>query len=156
MWSTRSELFTDSRAGHTQRPGFPVLGRSLTRVRIRLFLSAATALVCVWSTPGSAAGAEPDVDAGAGAGADAGAEPQAPPPLSKPPRLLRFVEAATPASLGEGGRADVVLTIDVDAQGKVTDVAVVKSTGPEASQAAVAQAAVAAVRQFTFEPGEAG
>jgi len=108
----------------------------------------------VWSTPGSAAGAEPDVDAGT-AGPDAGAAPEAPPPLSKPPRLLRFVEATTPASLGEAGRADVVLSIDVDAQGKVTDVAVVKFDGPEASQAAVAQAAVAAARQFTFEPGEA-
>ena len=39
--------------------------------------------------------------------------PEAPPPLSKPPRLLHFVEADAPASLAEGERAepaDVMLT----------------------------------------------
>ena len=49
------------------------------------------------------------------------------------------------------GRADVILTIDVDEQGRVTDVAVAQSAGPELDRAAVA-----AARQFTFEPGEAG
>ena len=85
------------------------------------------------------------------------AEPEAPPPLSKPPRLLHFVEAETPPSLAQGQRgeraerADVILTIDVDEQGHVTDVAVAQSAGPELDRAAVA-----AARQFTFEPGEAG
>src|SRR6266496_1635271 len=118
MWSTRSELFTDSRRGYQQWPVFPAQGAPPSGGRIRICLSVATALVCVSLAPGLAAAAEPGADAGAGAA------PEPPPPLSKPPRLLHFVEAAPPASLGEGDRADVVLTIDVDAEGKVTDVAV--------------------------------
>jgi len=94
----------------------------------------------------SASAADADADAGAGAEADAGA----PPPLSKPPRLLEFVEAERPASLTEDQRADVVLTIDVDERGHVADVTVAQSAGAE-----VDRAAVAAARRFTFEPAEA-
>ncbi len=144
MWSTRSELFTDSRRGYQQWPVFPAQGAPPSGGRIRICLSVATALVCVSLAPGLAAAAEPGADAGAGAA------PEPPPPLSKPPRLLHFVEAAPPASLGEGDRADVVLTIDVDAEGKVTDVAVAKSAAPD-----IDEAAAAAARQFTFAPGEA-
>jgi TonB family protein len=78
-------------------------------------------------------------------------EAEAPPPLSKPPRLLRFVEAERPASLAPEERADVLLTIDVDDKGRVSDVAVATSAGP-----ALDAAAVAAARRFTFEPAEAG
>src|SRR4051812_348506 len=145
MWSTGSELFTDSRRGYQQWPVFPAQGSPPSGGRIRLCLSVAMALVCVSLTPGAAVGAEPDVDAGAAAA------PEPPPPLSKPPRLLHFVEATPPASLAEGERADVMLTIDVDAAGKVTDVAVAKSAAPD-----IDEAAVAAARQFTFAPGEAG
>jgi TonB family protein len=72
------------------------------------------------------------------------------PALSKPPRLLQFVEATPPASLEEKKRADVVLTIDIDDKGKVTSVDVAQSAGAEFDAAAVA-----AAKQFVFEPGEA-
>jgi TonB family protein len=82
--------------------------------------------------------------------ADAGA---APPPdaLSKAPRLIHFVEATPPESLAERVRVDVVLSIDVDAEGHVSAVEVARSGGTDYDDAAVA-----AARQFTFEPGEAG
>jgi len=121
-------------------------GASRARAAVRLFLIGTIALVHALTATGSAAGAEPDPDGGAGA------EAQQPPPLSKPPRLLRFVEATPPASLAEDQRADVVLTVDIDEQGRVTDVAVAKSAG----SADIDEAAVAAARQFTFAPGEAG
>jgi TonB family protein len=79
---------------------------------------------------------------------DAGAPPPA--RLSKPPRLTHFVEATPPASLGERGRADVILTIDVDDKGAVTTVEVAQSAGAEFDAAALA-----AARQFVFEPAEA-
>src|ERR1700687_5081164 len=71
------------------------------------------------------------------------------PQLSKPPRLLHFVEAKTPPELKVEGSAEVVLTIDVDESGKVTKVAVLQSAG-----GGFDQAAVEAARQFQFEPGE--
>src|SRR5262249_18424580 len=46
---------------------------------------------------------------------------------------------------------DVILTVDVDATGNVTSVMVAQSAGPDFDGAALA-----AVRQFVFEPGEAG
>src|SRR5262249_11331486 len=52
-------------------------------------------------------------------------EPPAPEAaLTRPPRLVRFVDAEPPARLVELGRADVVLIIDVDAAGAVTSVTV--------------------------------
>ena len=92
--------------------------------------------------PRSVAAAEPPTPA---------PEAEPPPPLSKPPRLVQFVEAERPASLAPEERADVLLTIDVDDKGRVSDVAVATSAGP-----ALDAAAVAAARQFTFEPAEAG
>jgi len=40
-----------------------------------------------------------------------------PAPLTKPPRLVRFIEAEAPPRLAELGRVDVILTIDIDAAG---------------------------------------
>src|SRR5262249_60072065 len=74
-----------------------------------------------------------------------------PAPLTKPPRLVRFIEAEAPPRLAELGRVDVILTIDIDAAGSVTAVAVAQSAGEDFDAAAVA-----AARQFAFEPGEAG
>jgi TonB family protein len=71
--------------------------------------------------------------------------------LDKPPKLSRFVEAEPPAALAERGQVDVVLTLDVDETGKVQKVAVAQSGGAEFDEAAVA-----AAKQFVFEPGEAG
>ena len=79
--------------------------------------------------------------------------PAPPPPatLDKMPKLLHFVEAEPPASLAERGRVDVLLTIDVDEAGHIAAVAVAQSGGAEYDAAALA-----AVRQFQFAPGEAG
>ncbi len=91
---------------------------------------------------------------GGGAAPEAAPAPPAPPPpatLERAPRLLKFVAATPPAELTGRGRVDVVLTIDVDDAGKVTQVAVAKSAG-----APFDDAALAAARQFEFAPGIAG
>ncbi|MBI5478163.1 MAG: TonB family protein, partial [Deltaproteobacteria bacterium] len=75
----------------------------------------------------------------------------APPPLSKPPRLKRFVPASAPAELATRRQVEVVLVIDVNVAGAVDRVEVVGSGGPEFDAAAVG-----AARGFAFEPGEAG
>lgn len=70
--------------------------------------------------------------------------------LTRPPALLKQVEAAFPPEMldaGQGGR--VVMEVDLGADGSVTNVRVVESAGP-----AFDMAAVAAVRQFTFSPAE--
>jgi TonB family protein len=72
------------------------------------------------------------------------------PRLTKPPALKQFVEAQYPESEKSAGRAaSVVLQIAINAQGTVDDVRVLESAG-----AAFDEAAVAAVRQFVFEPAE--
>ena len=71
--------------------------------------------------------------------------------LDTPPKLLRFVEAEPPAALAERKQVDVILTIDIDATGKVVKVDVAQPTGD-----AFDDAAVNAARQFVFAPGEAG
>jgi TonB family protein len=72
----------------------------------------------------------------------------------KPPRLVHFVEAVLPATPAAVREAEVVLSLDVDETGKVGAVEVAKPAGGEAGEA-LDQAAVAAARQFVFEPGEA-
>jgi TonB family protein len=80
------------------------------------------------------------------------AQPTPPPAkLDKPPKLLRFVEAEPPPELAARKQVDVVLTIDVDAAGKVQQIAVARSGGAPFDAAARAAAA-----QFEFAPGEAG
>jgi TonB family protein len=82
-------------------------------------------------------------------GAPLSPSPAANAQLDKPPKLLRFVPATTPAELAENQEVDVILTIDVDAAGSVSSVTVAKSAG-----AAFDDAAVAAAKQFVFAPGE--
>lgn len=65
--------------------------------------------------------------------------------------MLRFVQAEAPAALESRGNVAVLLTIDVDATGKVTQVEVAEPAGEGFDEAAVA-----AARQFVFQPGEAG
>jgi TonB family protein len=72
------------------------------------------------------------------------------PRLTKPPKLVKFVEADYPESEKSAGKtAAVVLQIGIGANGTVTDVAVVESAG-----AAFDAAASAAAKQFVFEPAE--
>jgi TonB family protein len=78
------------------------------------------------------------------------AEPQAQVSAEQltPPRLIRFVEAEYPAAEKAAGlEAAVDLQVSIGADGLVSDVQVIESAGE-----AFDQAAVAAVRQFVFEP----
>lgn len=78
--------------------------------------------------------------------------PPLPPKLTRPPRLVKYVPAPyPPRALAEGREAVVVLQIDVDAAGSVTDARVLEGAGPEFDAAALS-----AARQFQFEPAEAG
>ncbi|TMQ02818.1 MAG: TonB family protein, partial [Deltaproteobacteria bacterium] len=69
--------------------------------------------------------------------------------VTRPPRLVHFVEATRPADAAPEATATVVLAIDIAADGSVADVRVQASGGP-----AWDAAAIAAARQFTFEPAE--
>lgn len=72
------------------------------------------------------------------------------PVLTKPPKLVEFVEADYPPARREAGEtASVTLTLDIAADGRVAAVAVVQSAGADFDAAAVA-----AARRFVFEPGE--
>jgi TonB family protein len=90
----------------------------------------------------------------AASGGRASAQPAQPPPVVTPqrvivaPKLTHFVEADFPPSEAAAGRgATVVLQIAITATGTVADVKVLESAGP-----AFDVAALAAARQFVFEP----
>ena len=82
---------------------------------------------------------------------DGGVESAAPTgSLTRPPSLLRQVEAHFPdAALDAGAAGTVGMEIDLDAAGRVTDVRVVHSAG-----SGFDEAALEAVRQFEFSPAE--
>ncbi|HVH43819.1 MAG TPA: TonB-dependent receptor [Labilithrix sp.] len=69
------------------------------------------------------------------------------PKLTKPPRVVKFVEAEHPKD--EDRAASVVLSVTISATGTVDEAKVTESAGP-----AFDAAAVAAVKQFVFEPAE--
>ena len=70
--------------------------------------------------------------------------------LTKPPELLRQVEAEFPPEMFEAGTGGtVVMEIDIGADGKVLDARVVQS-----ASAAFDASALAAIRQFEFSPAE--
>jgi TonB family protein len=98
-------------------------------------------LVVVLVAPGvRAQGAAP-------VGEDGGA---AKPRLTKPPKLVKFVEAPYPEQEKAAGRtASVVLQIAISTTGSVDDARVLESAG-----AAFDEAALGAVRGFVFEPAE--
>jgi TonB family protein len=91
----------------------------------------------------------------AAAASVARADEEKPAPALKlmPPRLLNKVEAAPPASLAERGRVEVVLEIDVDDKGRTASVKVVEPS-PFPGEG-YEEAAVAAVRQYTWQAGTA-
>ncbi len=69
-----------------------------------------------------------------------------------PPVLTKFVEAKYPEAAAKAGQSAVVgLSLDIDTEGKVTEVSVVEPAGPEFDQAAVEAAA-----QFEFTPAKRG
>lgn len=72
------------------------------------------------------------------------------PTLTKAPELVKFVEPEYPEALFAAGVAgEVVLNIDIDANGQVTQATVVRSSAPEFEAPAVA-----AAEQFEFSPAE--
>jgi TonB family protein len=72
------------------------------------------------------------------------------PKLTRPPKLVRFVEAPFPEQEKAAGRgATVVLEVAISATGTVEKATVAQSAG-----AAFDEAALGAVRQFVFEPAE--
>lgn len=90
-------------------------------------------------------------DAYEGAGlTDEPEEPAPAPQLTRPPEVKRFVEAAyPPEALAEGRGGDVVLQIDIEADGTVSRAEVVGSAGVEFDEAARE-----ALLQFEFIPAE--
>lgn len=92
------------------------------------------------------AGDGPPVDAAT----TAPAPPADPPPLTKDPVLVSFVDAPYPPEAQAAGlEAHVVLDIEIDATGKVTNVTVQEPVGNGFDQAAID-----AARQFVFTPAE--
>jgi TonB family protein len=81
---------------------------------------------------------------------DARAQPEPPAPQLTPPHVLTFVEARRPDGVGDDGAA-VDLDLTIAADGSLTDAKVAVSAGP-----AWDEAALAAVRAFTFEPAHRG
>jgi TonB family protein len=70
--------------------------------------------------------------------------------LTKAPKLTKFVPAVYPRDKHDAGvTASVTLSIEIDDTGKVGEVEVMQSGGPDFDAAAVA-----AVKQFQFEPAE--
>ena len=70
--------------------------------------------------------------------------------VTKPPKLVKFVEAVYPKDRHDAGvTASVLLSIEIGAAGKVDEVEVAQGAAP-----AVDAAAVAAAKQFVFEPAE--
>lgn len=82
-------------------------------------------------------------------GSDVGGQP-ARRKITKMPKLVTFVEAEyPPAKKAAGVQASVFLTLDLSATGQVTNVTVAQSAGDDFDAAAVA-----AAKQFVFEPAE--
>lgn len=72
------------------------------------------------------------------------------PVVTKPPKLVKFVEAVYPKEReGSGVTASVLLSIEIGDDGQVGNVEIVKGAAPDFDAAAVA-----AVKQFVFEPAE--
>ncbi|MCP3137233.1 TonB-dependent receptor [Pyxidicoccus xibeiensis] len=98
------------------------------------------ALLALWLAPAGALAADADAgtsDAGTGV-------------LTRPPALKRQVEAPyPPEALQQQLSGTVVLQVDISDTGTVTDVQVLEPAGHGFDEAAVA-----AVRQFEFEPAE--
>src|SRR3954469_15521233 len=70
--------------------------------------------------------------------------------ITKPPKLIKFVPAVYPKDKHDAGvTASVLLSIEIGDDGKVGGVEVVKSAGEDFDAAAMA-----AVKQFIFEPAE--
>ena len=107
-------------------------------VRLAASLAVATSIACIVHTSQAQQ-----------RGTDVGGQP-ARRKVTKLPHLTRFVEADyPPAQKNAGIEASVVLTIEISATGTVTGATVAESAGPDFDAAALA-----AARQFVFDPAE--
>lgn len=141
------------------RVGYYKLHHIVTRVGyseliIPMRLTPAAIAISVALTTAFFSGAARAQSSRASATRSAGASaPQVPGEESTPPRLMRLVEATyPPEALRRGEGAVVVLLIELDASGQVTGVRVAESSGNSAFD----EAAVAAARDFEFEPARRG
>jgi TonB family protein len=97
------------------------------------------ALVLYPMGPGVARAAEPPPDDASGG-----------PVITKPPKLVKFVEAVYPKDRHDAGiTASVLLSIEIGDDGQVGTVEVAQGAAPDFDAAAVA-----AAKQFVFEPAE--
>jgi TonB family protein len=104
------------------------------RPRLRLTLA-----LCLALAPPMLAAVSPQAHAQGGDGQ-----------LTKPPKLTKFVPAVYPKDKHDAQvTSSVLLSIEIDETGKVGNVEVVQSGGPDFDVAALV-----AVRQFEFEPAE--
>ena len=102
----------------------------------RALVLAATLVVCAASSPDARAADEPAAEPG--------------PVVTKPPKLVKFVEAVYPKDRHDAGiTASVLLSIEIGDDGKVGNVEIVQGAAPDFDAAAVA-----AAKQFVFEPAE--
>src|SRR5204862_4201210 len=109
----------------------------------RLLAAAALARAAGTRGPGWAQGGRPTPDAG----------PSQADQLSKAPALVKQVEAEYPPdALAKGIEADVVLLLDIDAEGKVDSVGVAEPATPPGM--GFDEAAIVAAQQFEFSPAE--
>src|SRR5262252_10340423 len=100
---------------------------------MRRALLLATLAICLW--PARALGEQAD---------------EGGPVVTKAPKLVKFVPAVYPKDKHDAGvTASVLLSIEIGDDGKVGEVEVVKGAAPDFDAAAVA-----AVKQFVFEPAE--
>ncbi len=114
-------------------------------MRAPLFAALAFGLASSASAAPPSVGPRPRLAAAPGGGA-----PQKNP--FEPPRLLRAVEPAYPEEARKAGiGGTVVLYLELDAQGKVTDARVVSSIAP-----ALDEASLAAARKLVFAPARQG
>jgi TonB family protein len=89
-------------------------------------------------------------DQNQGGGAAPEAAPESGPVVTKAPKLVKFVPAAYPKDKHDAGiTASVLLSIAIGDDGQVGEVEVVKGAAPDFDAAAVA-----AAKQFVFEPAE--
>src|SRR5580692_4922767 len=78
------------------------------------------------------------------------AQDEAGPKITKPPKLVKFVQAVYPKEKHDAHlTGSVLLSIEIGADGAVGEVEVVKGAAPDFDTAAVA-----AAKQFVFEPAE--
>ncbi|MBI5532454.1 MAG: TonB family protein [Deltaproteobacteria bacterium] len=125
----------------------PCPRRDPKRRRFALAVAIGAAVSC-FGARALAQGAVPRGGSGAAVAPDKTPDKPAPGPQVIPPQLKQFVSATYPADAEKQGlEGNVVLQLDIDAEGKVTGATVVNPAGHGFDEAAAE-----AAKQFTFAP----